>query len=49
MIQTPLQGNWMVITPEFRSNNIIIQLATLMEVPPLPTLISLEEHIRSTD
>lgn len=34
MIQRPLQGNWIVITLEFGSNNITIHFPNLMEVPP---------------
>lgn len=49
MIQTPLQGNWIVITLEFGSNNILIQFPNLMEVAPLLVLISLQEHIPLTD
>lgn len=49
MIQIPLEWNWIVITLEFGFNNIIIQFLSLMEALPLPTLISLEEHIMLTD
>ena len=49
MIQRPLQENWIVIMPKVWSNNIIIQFLYLMEVSPMPTLISLEEHIPSTN
>ena len=43
MIQSPLQGNWIIITLEFGSNSITIQFPDLMEAPPLLVLISLEE------
>jgi len=49
MIQRPLQENWVMITLEFGTNNIIIQCPCLMEAHPLPTLISLEEHNLSTN
>lgn len=44
-----LQGNWIMIRPEFGSNNIIVQYQDLVEVPPLPTLISIESHNLSVD
>lgn len=49
MIQIPLHGNWIVITPKFISNNINIQFLSLMDALPPPTLISLEEHIPLMD
>lgn len=48
MIQKTLQGNQIVITPKFGSNNIFIQFPNLMEAPPLPTLISLKAQILLT-
>lgn len=33
MIQIPLQGSWIMITPKFLSNNIIIKYQDLMEFP----------------
>ena len=49
MIQRPLFGNWVVIMPEFGSQNIIIQYSDPTVNPPLPTLITLEPHNLSTD
>ena len=49
MIQRPLFGNWVMITPEFGSQNIIIQYFDPMVNPPLPALLTLEPHISSTD
>ena len=34
MIQRPLFGNWVMITPEFGSQNIIIQYSDPMVNPP---------------
>ena len=34
MIHRPLYGNWVVITPEFGSHNIIIQYSDLTTLPP---------------
>ena len=49
MIQRPVFGNWVVITPEFGSQNIIIQYSDPMVNPPLLALLTLEPHIPSTD
>ena len=49
MIQGPLFGNWFMITPEFGSQNIIIQYFDPMVNPPLPALLTLEPHIPSID
>ena len=49
MIQRPIFGNWVVITPEFGSQNIIIQYFDPTVNPPLPALLTLELHIPSTD
>ena len=49
MIQRPVFGNWVVIMPEFGSQNIIIQYSDPMVNPPLPTLLTLEPHVPLTD
>lgn len=49
MIQRHLQGDWIVITPKYGTNNILIQFLDVMEAPSLPALISLEEHNSSVD
>ena len=49
MIQRLVFGNWVVIMPEFGSQNIIIQYSDPTVNPPLPALLTLESHIPSTD
>ena len=49
MIQRPVFGKWVVITPEFGSQNIIIQYSDPTVNPPLPALLTLEPHVPSTD
>ena len=49
MIQRPVFGNWVVITLEFGSQNIIIQYSNPTVTPPLLALLTLEPHVSSTD
>ena len=49
MIKRPIFGNWVVITPEFGSQNIIIQYSDPTVKLPLPPLLTLELHIPLTD
>lgn len=49
MIHRPLYGNWVMITLEFGSHNIIIQYPDPMIMPPLPALLTLESHNSWTD
>ena len=49
MVHRPLYGNWIVITLEFGSHNIIIQYSNLTAISPLPTLLTLELHNPSMD
>lgn len=49
MIQRLVFGNWVMITPEFGSQNIIIQYSEPTINPPLPALLKLEPHVPLTD
>lgn len=49
MIQRLVFGNWVVITPEFGSQNTIIQYSDSTVNPPLPALLTLDPNVPSTD
>lgn len=49
MIHRLLYGNWFMITPEFRSNNIFILYSNLVTSSPLLALLTLEAHNLSED
>ena len=49
MIQRPFFGNWVVITPEFGSQNIIIQYPDPTAIPCLQALLTLKPHNLLTD
>lgn len=49
MIHRPLYGNWVMITLEFGSYNIIIQYFDPTKIPPMLVLLTLELHNLSTD